>query len=110
MISGRILPESTGSFCEYKDRMSSCSTDGFSQFTFHFRRFNLDRLFSVDDRNRMLNWIHQTRGLLIEILRTEHVQILHMWFNIYNGVYDQLTSSMTTSMCLELLRASPTKH
>ncbi|CAF4537171.1 unnamed protein product [Rotaria sp. Silwood2] len=90
--------------------MSSSSTDGFSQFTFHFRRLNLDSLFSIDDRNRMLNWIDRARCLLIEILRSEHVQILYMWFNIYNDVYDQLTSSMTTSMCLELLRAPPTKH
>ncbi|CAF3235427.1 unnamed protein product, partial [Rotaria sp. Silwood2] len=90
--------------------MSSSSTDGFSQFTFHFRRLNLDSLFSIDDRNRMLNWIDRARCLLIEILRSEHVQILYMWFNIFNDVYDQLTSSMTTSMCLELLRVPPTKH
>ncbi|CAF5218835.1 unnamed protein product, partial [Rotaria magnacalcarata] len=30
-----------------------------------------------------------------------------MWLNIYDGVYDQLSSSMNTLMCLELLRAPP---
>jgi hypothetical protein len=33
-----------------------------------------------------------------------------MWFNIYNGVYDELTSSKTTSGYLELLPALLTKH
>ncbi|CAF3558521.1 unnamed protein product [Rotaria socialis] len=55
----------------------------------------------------MVNWINRARLLLIDILRREHLQILYMWFNVYNGVYDQLTSSMNTLMCLELLGAAP---
>jgi len=62
--------------------MSSSSTDGLSQFTFHFQCFDFDGLFSINDRNRTLNWIDRGRWLLVEILRSEHVQILHMWFNI----------------------------
>ena len=37
-------------------------------------------------------------------------QVLHIWFNIYDNVYEQLDSSMTKAMCLELLRAPPTNH
>ncbi|CAF3640832.1 unnamed protein product [Rotaria sordida] len=64
--------------------MSSSSTDGFSQFTFHFRRLNLDSLFSIDDRNRMLNWIDRARCLLIEILRSEHTTPKLILFRSYS--------------------------
>ncbi|CAF0986022.1 unnamed protein product [Adineta steineri] len=90
--------------------MSLSSTDGLSQFTFEFQRFNIDRLFSTDDRNRLKKWIDEARLLLIDILRRDHIQIIYMWYNIYHGVYDQLTPSVTTSRCLELLGASPTDH
>jgi hypothetical protein len=58
----------------------------------------------------MQKWIDESRQLLIEILRRDEAQILHIWFNIYDNVYEQLDSSMTKSMCLELLRAPPTNH
>lgn len=86
---------------------SLASSNAFNEFKFNFHRFNIDKLFSIDDQNKMLNWIDKARRLLIDILRNEHVQVLYMWFNIYNDIYDRLTSSMTISKCLELLRASP---
>ncbi|CAF4248902.1 unnamed protein product [Adineta steineri] len=83
--------------------MSLSSTDGHSQLTFEFQRFNLDALFSTDDRNRLRNWIDEARLLLVDILRRDHIQIIYMRYNIYHGFYDQLTPSVTTSRCLELL-------
>lgn len=83
------------------------SSNAFNEFKFNFHRFNIDKLFSIDDQNKMLNWIDKARRLLIDILRNEHVQVLYMWFNIYNDIYDRLTPSMTISKCLELFRAPP---
>jgi hypothetical protein len=68
--------------------MSSFSTDKLSEFTFNFRRINLDELYSKDNRCRMLKWIDESRQLLIEILRRNEEEILHIWFNIYDNVYE----------------------
>ncbi len=87
--------------------MSSMSTNEFATFTFNFRRINVDGRFSKDQRDRMLKWIDESRQLLTEILRGDQVQILHIWHNIYNNVYEQLTASMTTSKCFDILRTPP---
>ena len=88
--------------------MSSSDND-FSEFTFAFRRLNLDHLFSVSERQCISDWIEKARSLLIDLLRTEHRSIINIWLNIHDGIYDRLDSSMSTAMCLEKLREFPQK-